>query len=118
MAAQHSRATRPRRATGYVTTVSVLAMVGALVTAPAAEARITKVLITATESPTFGGYTWPGVGQYEKLVGKASGEVDPLDPKNVVIVDIELAPRNARGMVEYAFDFYILADRPEPGPTR
>ena len=36
---------------------------GALVNAPAAEARITKVLITATESPTFGGYTWPGVGQ-------------------------------------------------------
>jgi len=25
-----------------------------------------------------------------------------------VIVDIELAPRNARGNVEYAFDFYIL----------
>ena len=25
-----------------------------------------------------------------------------------MIVDIELAPRNARGMVEYSFDFYIL----------
>ena len=61
-----------------------------------------------TESPTFGGYSWPGVGQYEKIVGKAFGEVDPHDPKNAVIVDIQLAPRNASGNVEYAFDFYIL----------
>src|SRR6267143_4569699 len=73
-----------------------------------AEARITKIQITATESPTFGGYAWPGVGQYEKVVGKAFGEVDPFDPKNAVIVDIQLAPRNAGGKVEYSFDFYIL----------
>jgi hypothetical protein len=57
---------------------------------------------------TFGGYTWREVGQYEKLVGKAVGELDPTDPKNSVIVDILLAPKNARGRVEYSFDFYIL----------
>ena len=79
-----------------------------LVAASAADARITKLKIVAKESPTFGGYTFPGVGQYEKLVGKAYGELDPNDPKNAVIVDIKLAPRNARGKVEYAFDFYIL----------
>jgi hypothetical protein len=79
-----------------------------LVVAPPADARIIKVQITTTESPTFGGYSWPSVGQYEKIVGKAFGEVDPTDPKNAVIVDIELAPRNANGNVEYAFDFYIL----------
>jgi hypothetical protein len=73
-----------------------------------AQAGITKVQITTTETPTFGGYSWPGVGQYEKIVGKAFGEVDPVDPKNAMIVDIELAPRNARGYVEYSFDFYIL----------
>jgi hypothetical protein len=73
-----------------------------------AHARITKVQITTTETPTFGGYSWPGVGQYEKIVGKAFGEVDPLDPRSAVIVDIERAPRNARGNVEYSFDFYIL----------
>ena len=72
------------------------------------EAGITKIQIIATESPTFGGYSWPGVGQYEKIVGKAFGEVDPTDPKNAVVVDIALAPRNVRGNVEYAFDFYIL----------
>ena len=73
-----------------------------------AQARITSIDVTQTESPTFGGFSWPEVGQYEKIVGVAHGEVNPLDPKNAVIADIKLAPRNARGNVEYAFDFYIL----------
>src|SRR5262245_6621689 len=79
-----------------------------VVAASAADARITKLTIVTREAPTFGGHTFPGVGQYEKLVGQAYGELDPNDPKNAVIVDIKLAPRNARGKVEYAFDFYIL----------
>jgi len=72
------------------------------------EAHIRKIQITGKESPTFGGYSWPGVGQYEKIVGKAFGELDPSDPKNAVIVDLQLAPKNSRGRVEYEFDFYIL----------
>jgi hypothetical protein len=78
--------------------------------ATTAEARITKVEIdpVLSQSPTFGGYSWPGVGQYERVIGKAYGEVDPHDRQNRDIVDIELAPRNARGNVEYSFDFYIL----------
>jgi hypothetical protein len=76
--------------------------------APSADARITKLQVTGTESPTFGGYSWPGVGQYEKIVGKAFAEVDPADPKNAIITDIALAPRNAAGKVEVSFDFYIL----------
>jgi hypothetical protein len=76
----------------------------------AAQARIVKVQIDTakSQSPTFGGYSWPDVGQYEKIVGKAFGEVDPKDPKNAVIVDIGLAPTNLGGKVEYSFDFYIL----------
>src|ERR1700719_4174589 len=73
-----------------------------------AQARVKKIQIIARESPTFGGYSWPGVGQYEKIVGKSFGEIDPQDPKNAVIVDLQLAPRNAKGLVEYSFDFYIL----------
>ena len=53
--------------------------------------------------PRFG-----NVGAYEKLVGRAFGEVDPKDPRNAVIVDIAHAPKNARGMVEYDTDFMIL----------
>jgi alpha/beta hydrolase family protein len=76
--------------------------------ASGAQARIVRIEITRIESPTFEGRSFGEVGQYEKLVGKAFGEVDPADPRNAVIVDIGLAPRNASGMVEYAIDIYIL----------
>ena len=84
------------------------AVAGAFALATSAQGRITKIQITTKESPTFGGYSWPGVGQYEKLVGKAFGEINPNDAKNALITDIKLAPRNANGNVEYSFDFYIL----------
>ena len=72
-----------------------------------AEARTTRLEITS-RGVAFGGFSFPGVGQYEKIVGIAHGEIDPLDARNAVITDIQLAPRNARGMVEYAHNFYIL----------
>jgi hypothetical protein len=45
---------------------------------------------------------------YEKLTGRFTGELDPKLPQNAIITDIELAPRNARGMVEYSATFTIL----------
>lgn len=90
--------------------VALVMAAGALCGAAEVQARVTRIVIdpVLSQSPTFGGYSWPGVGRYEKIVGKAYGEVDPNDPKNAVIVDLALAPRNAAGKVEYAFDFYIL----------
>jgi hypothetical protein len=35
-------------------------------------------------------------------------ELDPKDPKNAIITDIQLAPRNARGMVEYVATFALV----------
>ena len=99
-------------------TASILALSAAalLLNAPAAEARVTKIQITEKQSPTFGGYVFKDVGAYEKIVGKAYGELDPKDPKNAVIVDIQLAPKNARGNVEYAVRFlHPEADRFEQG---
>src|SRR6266487_6639274 len=86
----------------------VLVVTGVICAAVPAHASVRKIQITARESPTFGGYSWPGVGQYEKIVGKAFGELDPNDPRNAIIVDLQLAPRNGKGKVEYSFDFYIL----------
>jgi hypothetical protein len=76
--------------------------------APRADASITRIEITRVESPTFEGASFGEVGQYEKIVGRAFGEVDPNDSRNRVIADIRLAPRNARGTVEYSTDIYIL----------
>jgi len=78
--------------------------------AQVAEARITRVQFdpARSQSPTFGGLSFGSVGQYEKLRGTAWGELDPNDPRNKVITDIALAPRNAAGMVEYSMDIFIL----------
>src|SRR5439155_20580852 len=75
---------------------------------PTTAAGITSVEITRVESPTFDGRSFGEVGQYEKLVGGVSGQVDPNDARNAVITDLDLAPRNAAGMVEYSADLYIL----------
>jgi alpha/beta hydrolase family protein len=69
---------------------------------------ITRLEITRVESPTFDGHAFGNVGQYVKLVGRAYGEVDPNDPRNAVITDLSLAPRNSSGMVEYVTDVFIL----------
>src|SRR2546425_7576196 len=83
-----------------------------------AEARITRIEFDPTrsqaptyfagQSPTFGGLSFGSVGQYEKLRGTAFGELDPNDTRNKRITDIELAPRNLAGMVEYSMDIFIL----------
>lgn len=78
-------------------------------------AGITRIEITQVESPTFGGAAFGDTGMYEKLIGRAFGEVDPHDLPNRDITDLALAPRNARGMVEY--DTGILILRPID-PTR
>src|SRR5215469_10121273 len=72
-----------------------------------AEARITNITISST-APAYGGATFGSVGAYEFVTGVAFGEVDPNDQRNAIIQDIELAPRNARGMVEYSTKFQIL----------
>ena len=81
--------------------------VAAAFAAPLAEARVTSIKILE-RATAFGGHDFPGVGQYEKITGIAYGEVNPHDRQNRVIVDIEFAPLNSRGNVEYAFNFYIL----------
>ena len=47
-------------------------------------------------------------GAYERVIGRAKGEVDPRDPANKSIALIDKAPLNANGKVEYAADIFIL----------
>jgi hypothetical protein len=68
---------------------------------------ITRVLIQRREV-FAGGHEFPITGPYEKLVGKVYGEVDPKNPLNKIIVNLDRAPRNTRGKVEYSSDFCIL----------
>jgi hypothetical protein len=88
----------------YAATVIVL--LGALL-AVSAEARIVRVQIDRTE-PFAGGMEFVSTGAYVRIAGVAHGELDPRSPLNAVIVNLDRAPRNARGMVEYDVDFYLL----------
>jgi hypothetical protein len=73
--------------------------------APRAQAEVTRVEI-ATRADV-------GDSGYEKIVGTVYFEVDPKDPRNRVIVDLDKAPTNAAGHVEFSADLYIL--RPKDG---
>ena len=72
-----------------------------------AQARVTRIVFGAPTYP-FASTNFGLVGQYEQLDGTAYGEIDPRDPLNAVIQDIDLAPRNSRGMVEYTTAVSIL----------
>ena len=71
------------------------------------QARVTRIEILRTES-FANGTRFDPVGAYEKVVGRFHGELDPAEPLDAVIVDLDKAPRNARGRVEYSSDFYVL----------
>jgi hypothetical protein len=73
-----------------------------------AQARVTRILVEKKVSPAFDGASFGTAGQYETLAGRAFGELDPDDPKNALIQDIKLAPRNAKGMVEYTATFQLV----------
>ena len=68
---------------------------------------ITSIVVDSAEL-AFGGREFGDVGPYEWIDGELTAEVDPDDPHNAVIVNIDRAPRNANGRVEYTAEFRIL----------
>ncbi len=55
-----------------------------------------------------GGKSFASAGPYERLAGRMYFEVDPSNDANRIITDIDNAPRNARGRVEFSADFFLL----------
>src|SRR5260370_2633694 len=66
-----------------------------------------KIEIARVES-AFDGVAFGNAGPYEKIVGRAFAEVDPAHRLNAEIVNLDKAPRNAAGRVEYWVDFHLL----------
>jgi hypothetical protein len=58
-----------------------------------------------------GGAAFGNAGQYERIVAEAHYLIDPGLPQNRAIVDIDLAPRNKDGMVEFSGDVLIIKPR-------
>jgi hypothetical protein len=84
-----------------------LAATGILICALSLQAHVTRVVVEHRESPAFDGHVFGHAGQYEILSGHFFGEIDPKDPHNSIITDIQYAPRNTRGMVEYSATFAL-----------
>ncbi len=72
-----------------------------------ARARITEIRIGTIE-PFAESQPFGEAGSYERVTGTAKGELDPQSAQNHDIVDLDKAPRNARGLVEYETDFFML----------
>ena len=72
-----------------------------------AQARVQRVEISSRADVLEGREFGEG-GAYEKVVGKVQFAVKPEAAPNKFIVDLEKAPRNAAGEVEFSADFYVL----------
>jgi len=72
-----------------------------------AHAEVTRFEILQS-GPAFEGRSFGSVGPYVKVTARATIAVDPADPRNAVIADIDRAPRNAQGKVEATADVILL----------
>ena len=65
-------------------------------------------LVIDRREPFAEGGSFGDVGPYERLSGRVDFAIDPAAPEFSAVVDLEHAPRNADGLVEYSADFYML----------
>jgi Alpha/beta hydrolase domain len=84
-----------------------LALVAVLSVSLDAAASVTRLRIERRET-ILNGRPFGAAGPYEKLSGKVDFALDPSRPQNRGIVDLNLAPKNAQGLVEFSADFYLL----------
>jgi hypothetical protein len=70
-------------------------------------AELTRVEIS-DKRDVLSGKAFGSVGAYEILVGKAYFALDPNIARNKIIADLDKAPKNAQGKVEFSADIFIL----------
>jgi len=85
--------------------VACLALLALSAVGPA-RAEVRRVVVTSRQGVLD--------GAYERLTGSVELELDPAHPANAGIVDLDHAPRNARGRVEASADFMVLRPRQRP----
>jgi hypothetical protein len=75
--------------------------------ASAAEAHVTRVEILS-RADVQDGRTFGLVGAYERIIGRVYFAVDPANIHNRQVVDMDKAPHNAQGEVEFSADLYLF----------
>ena len=71
------------------------------------EARVVRFVVEQTR-PVAEGKSFGAAGAYERLDGTVYFEVDPNDPLNALIVNLDKAPKTPNGMVGFSAPFYVL----------
>jgi len=71
------------------------------------EAKLTRLEISKREV-VADGQAFGSAGAYEKLTGRAWFEVDPKLERNAAVFDLNHAPVNGKGLVEFSADMVIL----------
>src|SRR5437762_13893027 len=111
--AQDRRMTKPpviaarslRLLNAFGTISSVMVVVGLMVAPLSAEVVRIEV---QSRSDLVGGQAFGPAGPYEKLSGKIFFAVAPSLPANRIVTDLDKAPRNAAGQVEFSADFFLI----------
>jgi hypothetical protein len=99
--------TRTRiRNTAFITTLAALLAGTSL--APPALAEVSGIDIVS-RAVIADGREFGATGTYEQIDGRLHFLIDPANPRNQVIVDMNVAPRNGAGLVEMTADVSILA---------
>jgi hypothetical protein len=98
----HSLGILERVILGLIAVTLVMALLPATM-----RAEVTRVEISSKQD-VLGGKPFGMVGAYEKLSGKVYFAVDPNNPHNKIIADLDKAPKNAQGNVEFSADIFIL----------
>lgn len=88
----------------------ILAVAGlilpAVVPSPS-EARVVRFVVETTRR-VADGKNFGDVGPYERLDGTVYIELDPKDPLNAVVVNLDKAPKTPKGMVGFSSPFFVL----------
>src|SRR3954465_5031364 len=84
--------------------VTTFALAACLLSASSSFAEVTKIDVINRTDIASG---------YEQITARVHFAVDPKDPRNAVIADIDKAPKGADGRVEFSSD--MLALRPKNG---
>ena len=82
-------------------------LVAVLLVAAPVSAEVVRIEVKS-RTAVLAGKAFGAAGPYERLTGTISFAIDPRNPANLIIADIDKAPRNAAGKVEFSSDFYLL----------
>lgn len=87
---------------------AMLAVVTVVIALPSSsEARVVRFVVEQTRL-VLDGKDFGDVGPYERIDGTVYFEVDPQDPRNAGIVNLDRTPKTAEGKVGFSAPFFIL----------